>query len=341
VRLIKDGETFSLAKWLPVYRDIFDNVHLTNEGYLVAGMVYLGFSLREGTLATSQGVVKKLTDRMKDVEKGEMLRGLARERTRMLSEYLSLLNTAVSNFIDAIASEEFTRQHLPEIMLGVAEGLRRTGDLARAMDWYLALAKISETQPKLRDEIRGQGKAPGPEASYLVGIGWTADLYIAALTKSGLVHPGVPSGQDKRLLDAIVFENLGSSEYQNPNWKAITTGTQADCALLLDAIGKAVMDFAFRKQSWPKNLGELWDYGVVRDRNYLNRFCCPVSGKPFLYQELPGDVSTTSPKTIILATPTTVKTIQGDRYGGFLANLTLVWSANPLTPGEVFNQPGK
>ena len=43
-------------------------------------------------------------------------------------------------------------------------------------------------------------------------------------------------------------------------------------------VGKAIMDFAFRKQSWPKNLGELWDYGVVRDRNYLNRFCCPVSG---------------------------------------------------------------
>jgi hypothetical protein len=122
----------------------------------------------------------------------------------------------------------------------------------------------------------------------------------------------------------------------NPTWKPVTGATQADCARLLDLVGKATMDFAFRNSTWPKSLGELWSRDVIRDRNVVNRFCCPVTGKPFLYQEPPSGISTTSPKLVLVATAEPVPTNQGPRFGVFLANATLVWSSRPVKPGEPY-----
>jgi hypothetical protein len=336
VRSIKDGERFVLAKWLPLYHDIFTSGKLTNEGYLVAGLTYFGMCLRDGDLKTSRDVLASLTERMKEVENGEVMRGLVRQRQTMLREYLGFLDKTARHFMEAIAAEEFTRLKLPETMLVVAESLRRGGEELRAMDWYLALAKMDETQPKWREEFRSQGKAPGPDAPFHVQIGWIADQAIARLTKSGLVHPGTIAGKDKDLLNAVVFEKLGSAEYANPGWKPVTGATQQDCALILDLIGKAAMEFNFRHNTWPKSLGELWERDVIHDRNYVNRFYCPVTGKPYLYTELPGDLSQTSPKTVLVTTSEPVSTNQGPRYGVFLANATMVWSAKPVKPGEIY-----
>jgi hypothetical protein len=335
VRQIKDGESFSLAKFLPIYQDIFENSRLSNEAYLVAGLVYFGMELREGDLGICQGILKKLTERLKEAKNGDVMRGLVRERQAKLKEYLFFLDQSARNFMEAIEGEEFTRQHLPETMLVVAECLRRGGEVPRAMDWYLAVAKMAETQPKWRDEFRAQGKAPGPDAPYHVQLGWIADRHIAELTKAG---PVVHADVDKPLLNAVVFENLGSTEYQNPRWKPATGATQRDCAVLLDIIGKATLEFSFRENLWPKSLGELWERDFIHDRNYVNRFHCPVTGKPFLYQEPTGDLSHIPPKSVLIATPEPVPTAQGPRYAAYLANTTIVWSATPLKPGEIFNQ---
>jgi hypothetical protein len=354
VRHIKEGETFSLAKWLPIYRDIFENSSLTNEGYMVSGLVFFGMALRDGDLEACHSILAKLTERLKEAKDGEVMRGLVRERGHMLKEYLDFTDQASRYFMAAIASEEFPRQKLPVNMLVVAECLRREGDtaslkpesknhdelLSRAMDWYVALAKMPETQPKWRDEFREQGRAPGPDAPYEVQLGWIADRHIAELTKLGMASPGSPVGVDKALLNAILFEGFGTLQYHNPEWKPLSGATQSDCIMLLNVIGKALIDFNFRTNLWPKELGELWERDFIHDRNYVNRFNCPVTGKPFAYVEPQADLSHLEVKTILLATsvPIEVPNI-GPRYGAFLLNNTTVWSILPLKPGEVYKAP--
>jgi len=344
-RKVKDGERFSLSKWLPVYRSIFDSESLTNEGYLVAGLTEFGMELRDGNLARSQDILVKLNERLKEAKDGEIMRGIVRARMTLQREYLSFIGRAATHFMEAIANEEFPRMKLPETMLVVAECLRRqaaigqpNGDVpaVRAMDWYLAIAKMPETQPKWRDEFRAQGRVPSADAPYEVQLGWIADRQIENLTKAGIVHPGTISGPDKALLTAIIFEGFGTGEYVNPAWKPLTGATQADCAMILDLVGKAVLDFTFRNDTWPTSLGQLWERDVIHDRNYVNRFYCPVTGKPFLYTVIQGSISTTSPSIVVVATSEPVPTNQGPRYGVFLANATLTWSATPVKPGDSF-----
>lgn len=333
-RKVTDGETFNLAKWTEVYRDIFTKARLSREAYLVAGFVYLGFATREGDLKTCQDIISKMTDRFNDADKdGELLRGLVRQRKNMLQEYEKLLNLSAAYFIQAVKEEEFTRQRLPENILVIAESLRRTGHDVQAMDWYLTLAQMSESQPKLREDIRAQGKAPGPDAPYHVQLGWIADRHSQRLTEAGLVHPGVPAGADKDVLNAILHENFGTSEYQNPKWKPAANGNQQDCVLMLDLIGKGVLEYNYRLGKWPESLGELWEKDILRDRNRVNRFRDPVTGAAFAYQA-PGEAL--AKKTVLVATTASVPTNQGQRFGAYLANDSIVWTEQPLKPGEVY-----
>ncbi len=344
-RRFKDGERFSLSKWLPIYREIFEDERLTNEGYLVAGLTTFGMEMRDGNFARSQTILNKLTERLKDVKEGEVMRGIVRSRATLQREYLTFIGRTATNFMEAIANEEFPRTKLPETMLVVAECLRRQAAIGqpggeasavRAMDWYLAIAKMPETQPKLREEARAQGRVPSADSPFEMQIGAIADRQIENLTKAGVVHPGSVSGPDKELLNAIVFDGLGTSEYVSPSWKAATGATQADCALLLDLVGKAVLDFTFRNEQWPATLGVLWERELIHDRNYVNRFCCPVTGKPFVYQAPSGNLTTMNPATVLLTTAEPVPTNQGPRYGVFLGNATMAWSVTPVKPGEMF-----
>lgn len=342
-RQVKPGEPFSLTKWLPIYREIFaKGKGLTNEGYLVAGMTYFGLVLRDGDLAEAKRVLKDMGDRFDVADQKqsiEFLRGMVRERKRMLNEYQFMLGTATTQFMRAIAGEEFPRSRLPANLMAVAECLRRANDepraLARAADWYLALARMPETQPKLREDIRAQGKAPGPESPFHVQLGWLADKQLARLAAAGVPIPTEQAGVDKKLLTAIVFERFGSSEYVNPEWKPRADGTPQDSALVLNLVGQAVMDSTFRSGAWPKTLDELWEQDVIKDRNRVNRFHDPATGAKLLYKALPGDVGNASPRTVVVATSRPVATGQGPRYGAYLANNQLLWSEEPLVPGAV------
>lgn len=348
---IKDGERFSVAKWLPIYKEIFES-NLTSEGALVAGCAYFGLALRDGDMSVCQDILKKLSERFQDEDetanqKRAVMRGLVRERKRMFMEYLKNEELASRLFMQAVAEETYIRVRLPEIMFGVAECLRRTSrtesqssvGLGRAMDWYLAVAKLPETQPALRESIRAQNRAPSEDAPITVQLGWKADLAIKRLTDGGLVHPGTVSGQDRVLLSAIVNDGLGTAAYVNPIWKPTSGGNQQDLAMILDTTGKALLDHAFRRDdSWPDILGELWERGFIRDRNHLNRFHCPVTGRSLLYEKPKEGLSKISPRQILVASPDAVSTNQGPRYGAFLANNTMVWSVYPLKPGTIFGQ---
>lgn len=339
-RHVKPGETFLISKWLPIYKDVFDSNSLTPEAYLVCGLTYFGLVIRDGDLTEARRVLTKMQERFDSDSKPktETLRGLVRVRKRKLEDnYVPFLTTAALNFIRAIASEEFPRSRLPPNMMAVAECLRRTGgeNEKNSLNWYLALAQMPETQPRLRAEIRAQGKALSADAPFQVQLGWVADQQIARLKAAGVEHNGTIGGPEQKLLTAIVYENFGGKGFVNPDWKPRTGGTQEECALALNLIGQAAMDFTFRKNAWPQNLDELWEQDVLKDRNRVNRFCCPVTGERFLYKAMPGDVTTAAPRTVVLATARPVPTAQGPRYGAYLANNQLLWSVEPLTPGSV------
>ncbi len=337
---IKPGETFVLAKALSVYGRIFDGASLTDEAYFIAGSTYFGLQVRDGDMAGANKTLEQMKERLgkNDKPTGELLRGLVRERKRSLDEYANFLNIAVANLLTAVISEEFPRSRLAPNMFAIAECLRRSGragTLGQSMDWYLALAKIPESQPRLRADIRAQGKAPGPDAPLAVSLGWLADRQIQRLTDSGEVHSMEISGSDKRLLSAIVYEDFGSANYVNPAWKPRTDGNQQDCALALNLIGQATMDYAFRKGAWPKVLDDLWEQDVIKDRNRVNRFRCPVTGEKFHYKPLVGDVSAALPRTVVVCTASPVPTNQGLRYGAYLANNQLLWTAEPMQAGSI------
>jgi len=238
----------------------------------------------------------------------------------------------------AVLNEEFPRTRLAPNMFAIAECLRRsgkTGTMEQAMDWYMALAKMPESQPRLRADIKAQGKAPGADAPLAVSLGFLADRQIERITLAGVVHSGEISGRDKRLLSAIIYENFGSAAYVNPSWRARTDGNQQDCVLILNLVGQAAMDFAFRKGAWPTTLDDLWEQDVIKDRNRVNRFRCPVTGEKLQYKPLVGDVSAASPRTVVVCTERPVPTNQGPRYGAYLANNQLLWTAEPLQAGAV------
>ncbi len=356
-RRIKDGEAFDFQKWFAVYKDIFTEKRLTNEGYLVAGFVYFGLALRDGDRAVCEDILARMTERFKDEEQGR-LSGLVRERRRLFhdqaknikargmlagrgaSSYITFLERAADNFIKAIANEDFNRGALPVNMFAAAECLRRVGAKAQAMDWYLALASMSETQPGIRDALRAQGKFPAGDAPLALQLGWRADLAIKRLTDGGLVHPNKPAGPHAGLLNIIMNNDLGfgTSAYVNPNWKPVTGQTMQDLAVVMDQSAKAVLDHAFRRKEWPRTLGELWDHGFVKDRNRLNRFHCPVTGKPLAYEAPKTEIGRTAPSLVLVASTEAVPTNQGPRYGAVLANLTLVWSSQPIVVGSSYSK---
>ena len=340
-------EGFSLAVWLPAYQKVFSDGNLTREGLVVAGLTTFGFLMRDGDFAGSLKVLDTLQERLaNDPErKYEILRGLVRERRRMLEEQSWVLDQAGGFLIQAIANEEFNRQKLPPHLLAVAECLRRSGDVKntaksqanrlRAMDWYYALTRLPEGQPALRDAIRAQGKAPGVEAPFHVQLAWLADRQYARLASEGVVHPGELSGVDKRLLSAVVFDGLGTADYVTPGWVPRKDGTQADSERTLRLLGQSAMDFAFRKGSWPRSLGELWETGILPDRNRINRFHDPATGGKIAYRPIPGEISAAQPRLVVVTTTLPVATPTGPRHGAYLAGNQVVWGEQPYTPGEL------
>jgi hypothetical protein len=339
LREIKDGEQFNLQKWYGIYRDIFAKGNLTPSGRLIAGQVAFGFATRIGDRKEAEAIVDKLTERFKPNRENddgfEFQRGSVRTLKRQHVDYLQLLDRASRDFRRAIAEEEFTRTRLPEVVLGVAECLRRVGNYADAADWYLCLAQMPETQPKLRADIRTDGKAPGPSAPYHVQLGWMADRHLKALADAGTPQPDVARGNDKGLINAILFEGLGTLEFVNPNWKPRVGAEAQDAAFVLDLVGKGVLVHQQRYGEWPLTLGELWIKDIHHDRNRVNRFHCPVTGAPFAYKPLVGEQAQ---RTVLVATSEPVPTKEGKRYIGFLANNTVVWSDRPLASGDVWTR---
>lgn len=337
LRQVKNGEQFSLNKWYKVYHDIFYDRSLTPTGYLIAGQVLFGFEMRRGDVAGCTKIIDKLMSRFKannDNSDGmEFYRGLTRTFKRGEESYRGFLDTASQNFRVAVAQEEFTRNKLPEVMLAIAECLRRAGRNDAAIDWYLGLALLPETQPNLRRDIRAEGKFPSASSPYMVQIGWIADGYLAALSAGRDAVPTKPVGPDAGLINAILYEGLGTLEYKNPNWKPASGATQQDAALVLDLIGKGVLMYHDRLGEWPEQLGDLWMQDILHDRNRVNRFCDPATGTPFVYKQPVGEIA---PKTILVVGANPIQTAEGKRYPAYLANNVVVWTEEAPKSGDLW-----
>ncbi|MFM2090455.1 MAG: hypothetical protein RLZZ127_944 [Planctomycetota bacterium] len=333
-RKIKDGESFELAKWLPIYAEIADS-RLTEEGKLVAGLAYFGLLLREGDLAKAQGVLDGLAKDLADPDKASILPGIVRERKAQLGHYVELTRYAAGHFAQAIGDEDVSRHRLVNTAFATAESFRRCGDLQRAREWYLAVARVAEGQPQLRAEIRAQGKVPGPTSPLAVQVAWMADRRVAELNTILQTTATDFTGPDRGVLGAMVFEDLGTSKYRSKTWTPVSGAPREAATAVLEETGKAVIEFAFREGVWPAELNELWDRDYVRDRNRLNRFHDPASGKPLEYAAPKHPLQGIDPNTVLVATPEPVTTDRGRMYGLFLANAKLVWSARTTAPGTV------
>lgn len=338
---LKDGERFDLDKWLGIYKGIVQSDGLTREGYTVAASTLFGFLLRDGDIEGCRELLTKALDRLGKDDKPDVMRGLIRERRRVFDEHNKFVAGAVERFSLALRNEEIVRLRIPEVLLVVAECYRRLGMGDRACDWYLALSRLSETQPAARQALRFEGKmrALPVDKPYHVQLGWIADEQREMLLKKGVSHPGELSGPDRGLLLAITNEGLGTASYNLPGWKPTSGADQADSTFVLDLVGKAVLEHAFRLGTWPKTLGDLWEREVIRDRNRVNRFYCPATGQPLLYAEPPGDISKIAPSTVLVSTSAPVTTPQGPRYGAYCANARVFWVEKAPAIGQPLGQP--
>jgi hypothetical protein len=331
-----DGK-FRVKPWLEAYGSLFNSRTLSSEGAFVAGNTYFGLLLRDGDLKTAQKVLTDLKERYvkEDLQKNTLLRGLVNERQRMLTEYRFFCQQAARFFAEAIAAEYYPRTRLPIFTFAVAEGLRRSGDLERAAQWYYALGKLPETQPSMREDMRTQGRAPGLSAPVAVQVAWKGDLALARLAEADVKTPTEIGGIDQALLRAMVFEGLGSPDYVARSWRPQKNGSQDDCQRILTLVGQSTMEWSFRRGGWPKDLNDLWENEVLLDRNRVNRFHCPVSGEPLLYAIPVGELEQLNPRAVIISTPRPIPTAKGPRYGAYLANNTLVWRERLMKPGEI------
>ncbi len=331
-RHIDEGEAFNLDKWHKLYRNLFHNTSLSNEAYFISGSTLLGLELRKGSYAECGEVIEKMQKRFSKLEKGEKLRGITRERKRMLGTYRTFLDSAVVYFAKAIADEEIRRSQLPTTMIAVAEGLRRTNHIDQAIDWYLAVDNMDETEPALRKSIKEQGLAPAPHAPTLVHIGWLANKRVDELMKLSPGRERVIKGPESKLLNAIVNQKLGLAVHKNPNWEPVVGANVKELEIMLNELGKALIDYEFRLEMWPDNLGNLWDDGAIPDWNRFNRFRCPVTGAPFNYAKPKTKREKLPTKTVLIACSRPVETAKGPRYLNYLANNSLVWTEKPLQP---------
>lgn len=334
-RHVQPRETFNLDKWLGIYRDIFYNTRLSDAGFFVAGNTYLGLLLRVGDIENTREVEERLTDRYadKNTDGFDALRVLVRGQRSMLSQsYYPFLEQAAAYFKAGMANEEIPRPKLPEAVLAVAECHRRLGQYQAAMAWYTCLSRMSETQPRVRSEIRAAEAVPSAQAPYLLMLGWRADEQIAALRQQEVAYHEDPIGPDAAVIRAIIHQGLGTEVFVNAQWQPARGGDRQASEHLLSQTGKAILDYHFRVGVWPESLDSMWVEGYVRDRNALNRFYCPVTGEKLRYLRAPDPAPSTM---VLVATAQAVPGPGGPRWGAFLANNTVRWLEEPVLPGEV------
>ena len=339
---IKDGEAFDLDKWIKIFRSMVERDGLSREGYVTAVLTLHGYEMRGGNQMACKELMARALKRLGEEDKQDQLRGMIRERKRLRDEHDKLLKIAAERFTLALQNEEVIRLRIPEIVLAVAECHRRTGDLSRAADWFFALGQMPETQPSARHDLRelGRAKALPPDKPLHMQLGWIADEQMERLRKDGLNYPGELSGPDRGVLIAVVKEGLGTANYNVPGWKPAKHGTKEDSERVMKLIGTALLKYSFDNSGkWPKSLGELWECEILRDRNQVNRFHCPASGGSFIYTEPTGDITRIAQQTVLLTTELPVESKEGPRFGAFIANCSVVWTEQPLSPGQVLSRP--
>ena len=339
-RYVSEDESFDAKKWYKAYNDIFaQGGRLSDEGYFVAGLTLVGLAMRQGETEIIEEVFDKFIDRFdeKNDFTHEFLRGLIRTRRQTIKrDYYGFLRQAGDFFVQSISAEEFPRPQLSRMIWITAEIFRRQGDLQRAANWYLTLASMPETQPNTRKEIRDMNRAPNLEAPSEIHLGWRADEMLKELAERGVIHGKLPSGNEARLLNAIIADGFAGPDYSNPNWRPNKGADHQAVALMIREVGIAALDFVHRSGAWPDQLNEMWQVGLVRNWNTMNRFHCPNSGEPLQYRPIGGNLEDLPQQMVLVSCPKPIALNVGPRYGAFLADLSVVWSETPLQPGELY-----
>lgn len=347
-KYMKDNEPFDRNKWAKVYATLYKDSSLTEEAHFIVALTHVGFLLRQGPITEAGKVLDelyKLYDKVEAADKPDLgkieLRGFIRNRVAIIRSdnapcYRGFLERAAEGFVAALGREDVTRRKMPDTILALAECKRRLGENVGAMDWYRCLAGMAETQPSLREEMRKTGGNPGPEAGITLQLGWIADRMLKRMEEEGAKNTGRIEGPEKALIDAILYQGLGTPEYSSPGWVPVTGASPKASEMILTEIGRSIIEYHQGIGVFPATIGDCWMEGIIRDRNRLNRFFCPTTGEKYLYAPPAKDRAFES--TILLAVPKAIifSKEEGERYLGFTYGSQVIHSKKPLVPGEMY-----
>ena len=336
---VDEDKSFNIQKWLIIYENVRTK-KLSDEAYLVASCAQIGLELRLGNHDACRKILDAMRQRFSALPQDHKLRLVLRERQSFINTYRDFIDASVISFVRAIAGEEVRRAQLPVTMIAIAEGFRRSGQIDNAIDWYLAVDHLPETDRERRLALKAAGKKPVDSDSSAFHFAWKAMDKLEQLMSLNPEREARIIGEDSKLLHAIVTKNLGTSRHKNPDWRPTTGAPIEGLEALLDHMGKSLINYEFRLGRWPSTLGQLWDDGAIADWNRLNRFHCPVTGAAFAYAAPKfAREKLFNPRTVLIASRQAVETADGRQFLNYLANDTLYWSASLMQPGDHAPKP--
>lgn len=146
----------------------------------------------------------------------------------------------------------------------LGELFKRTGQLNTALNVFRTLYNAPDLdEPSLKHGASEQMKET---ARILKGQG----------------SEDVPAPDDLALLQNI-REGLGTVTYYVNRGIQKKGLPEAVCGHVIKKTGYSIVVFKDKHGYYPDSFEELWEKMSVRERSAVNYFCCPVTGKPYLY----------------------------------------------------------
>jgi hypothetical protein len=202
----------------------------------------------------------------------------------------------------------------PEVfreMYILGELYKRTGRLNTAQSWFSTICEAED----LKSAALKHGAAERlKEVSDIVKTAGTDDM---------------PGPDDAELLRNI-RQGLGKVAYYTRKGMQKKGLSSKVCLYVLRKAGYAVMVFRDANGYYPESFEELWEHISIRERSEINYFCCPVSGKPYLYH--PAKTGYVSWPLVCDPEPHLFKN-KGRRYGVFRSNGKITMEKS--VPGEI------
>ncbi|MFC1479473.1 DUF2225 domain-containing protein [Planctomycetota bacterium] len=202
-------------------------------------------------------------------------------------------------------SEIFTEMYI------LSELYKRTGRLNTAAMWCRTMLELKDLESAALKH--GAGKQL-KEISNIMKTGGADDVL----------------GPDDAEILKNIKDGLGTVSWYSRNGVSKKGLSPSVCNYVLTKIGYALVVFKDKRGFYPDSFEELWEKMTIRGRSEVNYFCCPVSGKPYLYH--PAKTGYKSWPLVCDPEPHLFKD-KGKRYGVFRTDGRI--TAEKTIPAEI------